>query len=570
MTRLDNLAAEAWRTILDVNPTLATSIGLRGYDDQLDDPTPAGRAAARARYASALDKVEAFAAAEQELHDLDATDAVTLAALRETLTAEIAALDCGLAEWNVDHMDGLPTSLLSLPDYQRLETPEDGDAMVARWRAMAPYVDASIDRLRAALAAGRVASAPTVDRAVAILGDLLAEPIEDWPLLAPLAGLADLDGWTLTEREQFAAALTASVTQRVGPALHRLHALLVDEIRPAARPASAPGIGHVEGGAADYRRLVRYHTSLDLEPETLHATGLAEIERIDAELVEFGARLLGTSGLAPTLAALRGDVALHFGTRGEVFAKAASSLDAATAAIPAWFGRLPQALCVIEQIPAHEEAHSPIAYYRGPAEDGSRPGQYYVNTSEPATRPRYEAEALAYHESIPGHHLQIAIAQELPDVPEFRRHMGTTAYIEGWGLYSERLAGEMGLYTGDLDHIGVASYDAWRAARLVVDTGMHVMGWSRDQAITFMTEHTALGVNNIANEVDRYIAIPGQALAYKTGQMEILRLRASARARLGDRFDIRGFHDAVLGSGAVPLPVLAAIVDRWVEAQQGA
>lgn len=190
-----------------------------------------------------------------------------------------------------------------------------------------------------------------------------------------------------------------------------------------------------------------------------------------------------------------------------------------------------------------------------------------MNTSEPATRPRYEAEALAYHESIPGHHLQIAIAQELPDVPEFRRHMGTTAYIEGWGLYSERLAGEMGLYTGDLDHIGVASYDAWRAARLVVDTGMHVMGWSRDQAITFMTEHTALGVNNIANEVDRYIAIPGQALAYKTGQMEILRLRASARARLGDRFDIRGFHDAVLGSGAVPLPVLAAIVDRWVEAQ---
>jgi uncharacterized protein (DUF885 family) len=225
---------------------------------------------------------------------------------------------------------------------------------------------------------------------------------------------------------------------------------------------------------------------------------------------------------------------------------------------------LPQAPCVIEQIPAHEEAHSPIAYYRGPAEDGSRPGQYYVNTSEPQTRPRYEAEALAYHESIPGHHLQIAIAQELEDVPAFRRHLGTTAYIEGWGLYSERLAGEMGLYTGDLDRIGVASYDAWRAARLVVDTGMHVMGWSRDQAIAFMTEHTALGANNIANEVDRYIAIPGQALAYKTGQMEILRLRASARVRLGDAFDIRGFHDAVLGSGAVPLPVLASIVDRWV------
>jgi uncharacterized protein (DUF885 family) len=566
--RLTALTADAWAVILDINPTLATSIGLRGYDDRLADPTPAGRAAASARYAALLGEAEALAADGLDADDAEADDSITLAALRETLTAEIAALDCGLAEWNVDHMDGLPTSLLTLPDYQRLETPEDGQAMLARWRAMEPYIDASIARLRAALAEGRVASVPTVDRAVAILADLLAEPIEDWPLLAPLAGIADLDGWTLSEREQFAAALKAAVTQGVAPAFERLRAVLTDEIRPAARPASAPGIGHVEGGAADYRRLIRYHTSLDLEPEALHATGLAEIERIDAELVEFGAKLLGTSGLAATLAALRGDPAVHFATRSEVFAKAASSLAAATAAIPAWFGRLPQAPCVIEQIPAHEEAHSPIAYYRGPAEDGSRPGQFYVNTSEPQTRPRYEAEALAYHESIPGHHLQIAIAQELEGVPEFRRHLGTTAYIEGWGLYSERLAGEMGLYASDLDRIGVASFDAWRAARLVVDTGMHVMGWSRDQAITFMTEHTALGLNNIANEVDRYIAIPGQALAYKTGQMEIVRLRASARARLGERFDIRSFHDAVLGSGAVPLPVLAGIVDRWVAGQQ--
>ena len=564
MTRLGTLADEAWETILDINPTLATSIGLRGYDDRLGDPTPAGRAAARARCAALLADVEAFAAAGPAP---DATEGVTLAALRETLTAEIAAVDCGLAEWNVDHMDGLPTSLLSLPDYTRLETPEDGGAMLARWRAMEPYIDATIANLRGTCAQGRVASTPTVDRATAMLADLLAEPIEDWPLLAPLTRLADLDGWTLTERERFSASLMATVARGVAPAFERLYAVLTGEIRPAARPASAPGIGHVQGGAADYRRLIRYHTSLDLEPEALHATGLAEIERIDAELVEFGARVLGTRGLAATLAALRGDPALHFATREEVFAKAASSLERATAAIPAWFGRLPQAPCVIAQIPAHEEAHSPIAYYRGPAEDGSRPGQFYVNTSEPQTRPRYEAEALAYHESIPGHHLQIAIAQELEDVPAFRRHLGTTAYIEGWGLYTERLAAEMGLYTGDLDRIGVASYDAWRAARLVVDTGMHVMGWSRDKAISYMTAHTALGANNIANEVDRYIAIPGQALAYKTGQMEILRLRASARERLGERFDIRGFHDAVLGNGAVPLPVLGDLVERWIAAQ---
>jgi uncharacterized protein (DUF885 family) len=213
---------------------------------------------------------------------------------------------------------------------------------------------------------------------------------------------------------------------------------------------------------------------------------------------------------------------------------------------------------------AHEERHSTIAYYREPAIDGSRPGQYYINTSEPATRPRYEAEALAFHEAVPGHHLQLAIAQELTGLPDFRRHSGPTAYVEGWGLYTERLCDDMGLYSGDLDRIGVLSFDAWRACRLVVDTGMHALGWTRRQAIDFMLDHTVLAENNVTNEVDRYIAWPAQALAYKIGQREILRLRDSARRELGARFDIRGFHDAVLGHGAVGLDTLGEIVGDWV------
>jgi uncharacterized protein (DUF885 family) len=211
---------------------------------------------------------------------------------------------------------------------------------------------------------------------------------------------------------------------------------------------------------------------------------------------------------------------------------------------------------------AHEEEHSTIAYYRDPAVDGSRPGRYFVNRSHPATRPRYEAEALAFHESVPGHHLQVALAQELTTLPDFRRHALTTAFVEGWGLYAERLSDEMGLYSGDLDRIGIASFDAWRASRLVVDSGMHALGWSRSRAIAFMTEHTALGTNNIANEVDRYIVWPGQALAYKIGQLEFLRLRDEARHRLGERFDIRRFHDAVLEPGALPLDVLRGVVER--------
>jgi uncharacterized protein (DUF885 family) len=273
--------------------------------------------------------------------------------------------------------------------------------------------------------------------------------------------------------------------------------------------------------------------------------------------------VLGTTSLLDTLAHLRSDPALYFADRDAVEEVAVRSLARATEAIPAWFGRLPQAPCEVVRMGEFEEEHSTIAYYRSPATDGSRPGQYYLNTSAPETRPRYEAEVLAFHEAVPGHHLQIAIGQELDGLPMFRRHLGPTAFFEGWGLYAERLSDEMGLYTGDLDRIGVLSYDAWRAGRLVVDTGMHAFGWSRDRAITFMTEHSALAPNNIANEIDRYIVWPGQALAYKAGQLELLRLRAAARDRLGARFDIRAFHDTVLASGAVPLRVLSENVERW-------
>jgi uncharacterized protein (DUF885 family) len=272
--------------------------------------------------------------------------------------------------------------------------------------------------------------------------------------------------------------------------------------------------------------------------------------------------VLGTADLAAIHDRLRSDPALHFATRQEVFDTAVVSLARAREAMPAWFGILPRADCVVTLMGEHEEQHSTIAYYREPATDGSRPGQYFINTWMPQTRPRYEAEALAYHEAIPGHHLQIAIAQELDGLPAFRRHLGPTAYVEGWGLYTERLCDEIGLYSGDLDRIGVLSYDGWRACRLVVDTGMHALGWTRREAIEFMLAHSALAENNIVNEVDRYIVWPGQALAYKLGQLEILRLREEAREALGPAFDIRRFHDAVLGQGAVGLQALGDLVRR--------
>jgi uncharacterized protein (DUF885 family) len=315
--------------------------------------------------------------------------------------------------------------------------------------------------------------------------------------------------------------------------------------------------------------MIKIHTSLDLSPDEIHRFGLEELRRIRAETERLGAQELGLGDFTAIQRRLRDDPALHFATRAQVEATAHGALARAAAAMPTFLNRPPRTPCVVKPIESFEEKDSTIAYYQPAAMDGTRPGTYYVNTSEPTTRPRFEAEVLAFHESIPGHHIQIALAQELADVPLFQRHLGVTAFVEGWGLYSERLADELGLYSDGLSRLGMLSFDAWRASRLVVDTGMHAMGWSRAQAIAFMRDNTPLADNNILNEIDRYICWPGPAVAYKIGQREILRLRAGAQARLGPRFDLRAFHDVVLGSGAVSLTVLRAQVDAWMARHVG-
>jgi len=553
---LDVLARDYWEAVLVEEPLFATQVGDRRYDGLLRDRSPEGRAAWLAR-------LEAFAEREAAIDDgaLDAGARVTRSALREALRSDVADLRTGVDDWTVDPLEGPQVEFENIESYQPVATPHDGAAMVARWRAMGPYVDATIANLRRSLAEGRVAARTAVAKSMAELDQLAATADVDLALLAPAR--ADHPDWDATDLAAFRADLADAVRSVVRPAFARLRAVLAHEILPAARPDDRAGIVHVPGGADAYRDLIRYHTSLDLTAEDLHTTGVEEIARIDAEFVALGERVLGTRGLDETLARLRGDPALHFATREEIVAVAEASLARARAALPATFGILPRADCAVVPMGPHEEEHSTIAYYRQPAPDGSRPGQYYLNTSAPTTRPRYEAEALAFHESIPGHHLQIAIGQELTGIPEFRRHLGPTAFFEGWGLYTERLSDEMGLYSGDLDRFGILSFDAWRACRLVVDTGMHALGWSRSSAIDFMGAHTALGANNIANEVDRYIVWPGQALAYKAGQMEILRLRDEARAAMGPGFDIRGFHDAILSGGALPLATLREVVTGW-------
>lgn len=551
------LADRFWDDFLEENPTFATIVGDRRFDDRLEDRSPAAIEALLQRY----DDI-ATSAAAIDPDGLDPVARITRQMLLDEVGGQAAAIRTRIHEWTVDPIGGPQTALLDLVDYQAVETPEDGRKMVARWRAIGPYVDTTIADLRGALAAGRVGVRDPIERSLDELRALEPVPAADSKLAEPAR--AAHESWSEADREAFRTELVGAVAEVAIPAFRRYRETLEMEILPAARPSERPGLLHVPDGAATYRALIRFHTTLDLEPQAIHETGLAEIARIDREFVELGGRLLGTKDLTSTLTALRRDPTLRFSTSDEVFETAVKSLSRAQAATPKWFGRLPQAPCEVVRIPAHSEAHQTIAYYSWPAIDGSRPGRYYINLYAPETRPRYEAEALAFHEAVPGHHLQIAIAEELEGLPTFQRMLGSTAFAEGWGLYTERLSDEMGLYSSDLDRFGILSFDAWRAGRLVVDTGMHALGWSRQAAIDFLHAHTALGDNNIANEVDRYIVWPGQALAYKIGQLEILRLRTDARERLGAAFDIRAFHDTVLGAGAVSLTTLGQMVEAWI------
>jgi uncharacterized protein (DUF885 family) len=555
--RLAALAARYWEAFLTYNPSFATYLGDRRFDEALEDRSETARDAQHALLADIRRATEAIPET-----DTEGEDGITRSSLIEQTVTDQAEIEADLEAWSLDPSGGPQVTALDLEGMQPIRTPAEASAMVERWRAMGPWFDQRIARLRDAAAAGRVSVRSPAERTLDQLTTVLGQPDDELPFLAPLS--VEHADWLPTERDRFDRDLRAAVRDAVRPALARYRDAIRDEILPTARSDEQPGLSHIPGGPEAYRALVRLHTSLALDPDDIHQIGLEEVERIDAELTALGSRIVGGADLPTILQRLRSDSTMYFTSEDEVHEAAATALARARAAVPDWFGLQPAADCIVVDMKPHEAEHSTIAYYRQPATDGSRPGMYLINTSKPETRPRYEAEVLAFHEAVPGHHLQLAISQELVHLPDFRRHSGVTAFVEGWGLYAERLAEEMGLYTGELDRIGILSYDGWRASRLVVDTGMHALGWTRQQAIDFMLRHTALAPNNITNEVDRYIVWPAQALAYKLGQLEILGLRKAAQDRLGSSFDLRALHDDILGHGIVTLPTLGFIVEAGI------
>jgi uncharacterized protein (DUF885 family) len=481
--------------------------------------------------------------------------------LRRVLRERVAEYDFGSHQMPITNRSGFHVSFPQLPDRTPLRGYDDYDDYLSRLEAFQRYEREHVDLMREGRESGHVLPAVVLDGwETSVTAHIVEDPRQSLlyePFLERDEALTDAEWERVTKRARRA------IEQSVVPAYREFYDFMKDEYVPAARTSIAAS--DLPRGRAFYAYRVRRFTTLDLTPQQVHETGLAEVARIRAEMEA----VIQTAGFEGTfdefVEFLRTDDRFYVDTPEQLMKEVAFVLKRIDGELPRLFGTLPRTPYGIKRVPEFIAPKTTTAYYQPSAGDGTRAGFYFVNCYDLSSRPLYEIEALSLHEAVPGHHLQGAIMQELNDVPEFRRFTWVTAFGEGWALYAERLGLEMGFYTDPYSDFGRLTYEMWRACRLVVDTGMHAMGWTRRQAIDFMAENTALTIHNITTEVDRYIAWPGQALAYKIGELKIRELRAEAEAKLGEDFDVRRFHDVVLGSGAVPLDVLEANVRAWIQ-----
>lgn len=550
---LDKLARDYWDFCLEENPTQALMLGDHRHDAEFEKASRAAEDRAIARHRQFAAAAEAIDPAE-----LDADEQITRDVLLFEASTRAEIAEQRFATHAVSHAVGVQAMLpVSIPQYP-LTSPAHAEAMPGRYTAMAEFFDDAADRLREGVAAGLTPIASTARKTVAAVDAMLAAAASgDDPLLR----LRTPEGWDGAAAWKAEMERIASDTLR--PAIRRWRDTIADEVVPSGRPDDRPGLCHLPGGDSAYSATLRRFTTTAMTADEIHAVGLDQIASLAEEYRVLGEEVLGTTDLAEIFTRLRDDPSLHFEDGPAVVAASETALAKAKAVMGDWFGRLPKTDCMVM-----ETASGPTAFYFRPAADGSRPGIFFVNTADPTRWGRYEIESMAFHEGIPGHHLQLGISGELTDVPEFRKQALISGYAEGWGLYSERLADEMGLYGSPLDRIGMLSADSMRAGRLVVDTGIHAMGWTRQQAIDYFRDNSPMTLTTIENEVDRYIAVPGQATSYMIGRLEIQRMRREAEEALGETFDIKGFHDTVLGSGLVPLGTLDRMVSDWVAASR--
>ncbi len=549
----DDLAAELLQAVLTAGPLDGSLFGFPGYDESLPDFSQE----AEAEHARLLESIASRAEAAPE-DGLAETDLQTLDFVRCLARNMAGAAEVPIVEFTISDTFAAPVGnvLASLPKVP-VDTDDRRQGYLTRLHGLEDMLATVAQRHEDGARQGRTAVTRLVEAAIAQL-DLM---IED-----PTMGAVVRTGPGADPDAAFAKAVSAAVDDHARPALAAYRDALRASVLPYARDDEHPGLCHLPDGEDMYRALARLHTSMSSTPEELHEMGCAIVDQVMEEMIGTGSDLFGTTDIFEIFERLN-HTSLRYRSREEMLEHAQRVVAAAEAEAPKWFATVPDVACTVAAVPEAEEAGMGSAYYMPGAIDGSRPGTYYLNTSQPESRHRYVAEDIAFHEAVPGHHFQLTIAMESNNLAPARQVLGDTACAEGWGLYSERLADEMGLYTDDLARMGLFAADSWRASRLVVDTGLHAMGWSRRRAVNWMADHTPLPRLEVETEIDRYISFPGQALAYMVGRREIVRLRAEATERLGQRFDLREFHDLVLRAGILPLPALGRTVERWIGRQ---
>ena len=544
---------------LELNPLTATAQGDHRFDAKFGDYVSlAWMADSLAMEQDALEKLQTVKAKR-----LSGEDLVTYEAFRKGREINVEGYRFPSELLPIQQFSNLASSFPvagSGRGIQPFRTAQDYDNFLSRMDGFAAWADQSIANMKIGVAKGVVQPRIVVERTIPqVAAQIVDDPKQSvfWqPVLSFPAGLS------VADRQRLTKAYAEKIATVVIPAYRRLHDYLQTEYLPSAR--ASIGLSELPNGASWYAYLVRYYTSTSMTPAQVHELGLAEVARIRAEMEQVRKQVGHAGDLRSFLDALRADPGLHYKEPAELLAGYGALRQRVTSALPLLFAVTPKATFEIRPVEAFRAATAAAASYVPPSADGKRPGVFYVNTYDLASRPKYSMEAVYLHEAEPGHHLQIAIAQEATGLPRFRRFAYDTAFGEGWALYAESLGHDLGLYTDPYSAFGALSNEMWRAARLVVDTGIHSKGWTREQALDYLRANTALGEADIAAEVDRYIAWPGQALAYKVGELEILRLRQRAQQKLGPRFDIRAFHTQVLESGSLPLAVLEAKIDRWI------
>ena len=545
-----------WQEQLKHDPEFASILGDKRYNDQISDYSVKAVNDGLGREENILTQLMAIDPAGLTNEEKTGRDLL----LRQFAEDEEAA---EFKEWEME--GGIATTYPQLAARLSFATVKDYDDWIARLHAIPKAFEQVSTNLSIGMEDHRVPPRYLLEKSLEEVKLLANQKPEDSPLAASLKSFPA--AIPANERERIKGEMLEAIGKEVQPAYLRFARFLEVSYIPAGR--LEPGISALPDGAKYYQFLIRHHTTANLTAEEIHKIGLDEVKRDEAEMLTI-AQKLGFQDLKSFRASLKTNPKLHPASAEALLDAYRDYLGPMQARLPQLFGRLPKANFEVDPVPDYMEKTAAPAYYEAGAPDGSRPGRLMINTYNAASRNLYNAEATAYHEGLPGHHLQISIAQELEGVPAFRKYQHYTAYTEGWGLYAERLGKDAGFYQDPYSEYGRLENDAWRAIRLVVDTGVHSQHWSRQQMVDYFHDHSAMDETSIQTEVDRYISWPGQALAYKVGELKILEVRERAKKALGDKFDLRAFHDEVLGSGALPLDVLSDRIDGWIASQKAA